>query len=95
MKKIKLFARVPSRIVSISEEMISDISSLHCQYKGKMLQVRDITNPKRHVIINFDLSGRLRNICLGTEHSGAEIKIMERSFEGKFYVYFGNCKNLY
>lgn len=94
MKNIELFRKLFPRIISISLESTADISQSVGILEGKILQVRDITDPNRHVVINFDLNGKLRSIELGTELLGTEIKILERSFDGKFYVYFGNCRNL-
>jgi len=71
-----------------------DISQSNSGFSGKILQIRDITDPKRHVIVNLDLNGRLMCIKLGTEFIDKELKILERSFNGKIYVYYGNCKNL-
>ena len=83
----------PQRI-SVSFKKLSDTSDSSSFLKTKILQFKDISNPERKVIINFDLEGRLISIELSASSPDANVKILERSFGGKFYVYMENCENL-
>lgn len=94
MLKIKLFEELSPRKIAIEFKTIPDISDFKSSFKGKILQVKDITNPNREVILNFDLEGRITDIELGAKYLDTNVKIFERSFDGRFYVYFENCKNL-
>lgn len=91
---LKLFKNLFPRKILIKFESLPDISDPQSSIKGKIVQLKDITDQKRQVIVNFDLEGRLIDIELGAESLDNNVKILERSFDGKFYVYFENCKNL-
>lgn len=56
--------------------------------------VREISSSKRNVIMTFDIEGRILNIKLGNSNDSIEVKILERSFDGTFYIYIENLKNL-
>lgn len=94
MKKYKLFDSSRHDKVDVYFRRLSDVSDFECSLKSKILEIKDITNPKKIVILNFDLEGRIMNIKLKSELSEGEIKVFERSFDGRFYVYLENCKNL-
>ncbi|MBU2592878.1 radical SAM protein [Patescibacteria group bacterium] len=94
MAKIKLFEDVSPRKIIVSFKKIPDISDFKSSLRGKILQIKELTNLKRQVIINFDLEGKIIDIELGAEYLDTNVKILERSFDGRFYVYSENCKNL-
>jgi radical SAM superfamily enzyme YgiQ (UPF0313 family) len=94
MLDLKLFKDLSPRRISIEFKSLPDISDSQSPIKGKIVQLKDITNLERQVIVNFDLEGRLLDIELGAESLDGNVKILERSFDGKFYLYFENCKNL-
>jgi len=94
MATLQLFEDLYPRKIIISFEFLSDISDFNSSLKGKILQIKDISNPRKTIIINFDLEGRIMSIKLGGKSLDSEVKILERSFNGKFYIYSQNCKNL-
>lgn len=91
---IELFSKTAKRKIAIGFKSVYDISKPNSCFKAKIFQLRDITIPHKHVIINFDMEGRIINIELGREETGNEVKILERSFDREFYVYLKNCENL-
>lgn len=94
MAELQLFDDSYPRKIIIEFRTLADISDFNSLLKSKILEIKDITNPKKIVILDFDLEGRIMNIRLGSESSNGEVKIFERGFDGRFYVYFDNCKNL-
>jgi len=94
MAKMKLFEDISPRKIIIGFKAIPDISDFKSSLKGEILQIKDLTNLRRQVIVNFDLEGRIIDIELGAESLDSNIKILERSFDERFYVYSENCKNL-
>ena len=94
MSHLKLFENLPQRKILVEFKSLPDISDSKSSVKGRIIQFKDITNPERQVILNFDLEGRLTDIELGARSLDSNVKILERSFDGRFYVYSENCKNL-
>jgi|SRR3989344_694354 len=94
MGKFKLFGNSYPKKIDIQFKMLPDISDFNDSLKSKILEIKGITNPKKIVILDFDLEGRIMNIKLASELSEGEVKIFERGFDGRFYVYSDNCKNL-
>lgn len=94
MAALQLFdSSYPKKII-IKFKELADISDFKSSIKSKILEIKDITNSEKIIIIDFDLEGRIMNIRLGNESSKGEVKIFERGFDGRFYVYLDNCKNL-
>ena len=93
-KNLHLFRKAKPRRVAINFANIFDASENKSSLSGKILQVRDLSNPRWNVIINFDLEGRLLRIMLGRQTLGNEVFLLERSFDGEFYIYQENCINL-
>lgn len=91
---LELFKNLSPRKIMVGFRTLSDLSDSESLLWGKILQLEDVTNPERKVIINFDSEGRLINIELGVESLDIKIRVFERSFDGRFYVYSENCKNL-
>ncbi|RLC81211.1 MAG: hypothetical protein DRJ03_20465 [Chloroflexi bacterium] len=91
---IELFRKMSKRKIAIGFRTIPDPDDPDSSFEAKFFQLRDVTDPRRHVIINFDMNGRLINIELGRKLLGNEVKILERSFDGEFYIYISNCENL-
>jgi hypothetical protein len=73
---------------------VEDTSEDNSELFSEVLQIREMSNPHWHVILNFDLEGRILNVTLGTEALGNEISLLERGIDGKFYVYYENFLNL-
>jgi len=94
MLNIKLFKDLSQKKIVVGFKSLSDISDSKSLVKGRIFQLKDITELERQVIVNFDLEGGLIDIELGARSLDSNVKILERSFDGKFYVYFENCKNL-
>lgn len=94
MFELKLFKDLFPRKILIGFKFLPDISDSQSSLKGKIVQLKDIADQKRQVIVNFDLEGRLIDIKLGAIGLDSNLKILERSFDGRFYVYSENCKNL-
>lgn len=94
MQEFKLFKDLFPKKNQIKFKFLPDISEPKSSFKGEIVQLKDITDSKREVIVNFDLEGRLIDIELGAEFLDSNVKILERSFDGRFYVYSENCKNL-
>lgn len=94
MQNLELFRKIVPRKISLGLKKVPDLAEPNSGIEGKVLKLRDISDSQRHVIVSFDVEGRLRNIKLGRKFLGSEVKILERSFDGTFYVYSGNCKNL-
>jgi radical SAM superfamily enzyme YgiQ (UPF0313 family) len=94
MFHLKLFENLSPRKILVKFKSLPDISDLKSSVKGRVVRFKDITNQERQVILNFDLEGRLTDIELGAQSLDSNVKILERSFDGRFYVYSENCKNL-
>lgn len=95
MQNISLFKDVNIRKIAISfVERTSDLSNYYSIDTGAFLQLRDVTDFQRHIILTFDLEGRLVNIDLGEQRRSQIIKILQRNFNGDFYVFIDNCNNL-
>lgn len=95
LKSISLFeSGFNQRKIRFGYKYISDISSLNSNFQSKIFEFEDYTNLGRVVLIGFDLEGRILYISLKSIFSNAIIKILERSFDGNFFVYEENCKNL-
>lgn len=94
MIKVKLFEESFPKKIIIQFSYLPDISDFNSSLKAKIVQVKDATNQQKIIIINFDLEGRIINIKLGNNPLNSEVKILERSFDGRFYIYAENCKNL-
>jgi len=94
MPKLRLFDNLFIGKIVIKFKMIPDISDFKSSLKSKILEIKDITNRRKTVILSFDLEGRIMNIKLKDEIFNNEVKIFERGFDGKFYIYSENCKNL-
>jgi len=94
MQEFKLFKNLFPKKIQIQFKFLPDISDPKNPFRGKIVQLKDITDSKREIIINFDLEGRLIDIELGAELLDSNVKILERSFDGRFYVYSENCRNL-
>lgn len=93
-QNIELFRESVKRKIAVGFKTVSDPSEPNSCSEARVFQLRDVTDPRRHVIINFDMEGRLISIELGRKFLGNEVKILERSFDGEFYVYLSNCANL-
>lgn len=93
-KNLELFRDAVPRKIALGLKKVPDLNKSNNCVQGDVLQLRDVTDPRRHVTVNFDVEGRLRNIKLGGESCGTEAKILERGFDGRLYVYLGNCENL-
>lgn len=93
-ENLKLFREAVPRKIALGLRTVSEPCESNGSMQGKYLQLRDITDPCRHVIVDFDVEGRLRNIKLGRESFVIEVKILERNFDGAFYIYSENCENL-
>lgn len=91
---LELFKRLIVRKIAVGFRTVSDLSEPNSPMQARVVQLRDITDPRRHVIVNFDMEGRLISIELGRKFLGNEVRILERSFDGEFYVYLRNCDNL-
>ena len=94
MIKVKLIEKSFPKKIIIQFSYLPDISDFSSSVKAKIVQVKDITNRQKIIIINFDLEGRIINIKLGNKLLNSEVKILERIFDGRFYIYAENCKNL-
>lgn len=94
MQDLEFFRDADKRKVTIGSVKIVDSSGSDPRILGKLLQLRDITDPSRHLVVTFDLEGRLISIELGERCRSKRVKLLERNFNGDFYIYSGNCKNL-
>ncbi len=94
ISKLRLFEKHRNPKISLSFVVFQNINSFDNNQNPKIFQIKDSTNPKRNVLLNFDLEGRILSIELASVHSSNSVKILEKSFDGRFYVYLENCKNL-
>jgi radical SAM superfamily enzyme YgiQ (UPF0313 family) len=88
-----LFFNSENRKIAIGFINYDKYNNLYFNYNC-LFQIRDITNHKKHTIITYDLEGRLLNIKLGRSGDDIEVKMLERSFDGTYYIYTENLKNL-
>lgn len=95
MFQFNLFKDFCPKKILVKFKWFSDISDFNSGFKSKILEIKDVSNLNRIIILNFDLEGRIINIKMGSKQFEEEIKIFERSFDGRFYIYFDNCKNLF
>ncbi|MBU0628266.1 MAG: radical SAM protein [Nanoarchaeota archaeon] len=100
MRKIQLFKPARKRAIIIGMEVCYDssLSDFGAAYSGPWcgdkLRVTDTTHKSQKVLLDFDLEGRLLGIELRHGEYANEIKIMERNYNGDFYIYFENLRNL-
>jgi MoaA/NifB/PqqE/SkfB family radical SAM enzyme len=93
-RNLELFRKLTQKKIAVGFIRVPDLSESSSPMQAKIVQLRDITDSRRHVIVNFDMEGRLISAELGREFLGNEVKILERSFDGEFYIYWKNCENL-
>jgi len=97
MKRLELFRNYPHRKIAAGVITRNDIAGFGSSYRlpqYAVLQLKDITDPSRHVVLTFDLEGRLTNILMQERGLANEAFILERNFNGRFYLYTENHKNL-